>query len=154
MSWSLQYLPRSIFVYFRFFLNKYSYISFPTPSKWSFLPGFWHNFYAFPLYPLPCSTCPAHLIHLHMIILTISCKIYKIWSCSLPSFLQPPLMTCLLGQISFWTPCSQNISLYSPLNIRDEVLHPYKMTGNVVCILQFLHLLVLHLLILEGKTRN
>lgn len=123
--------------------------SIPAPSKWSFLSGVWRNFTYLLCPPPPCSTCPAHLIHLHVIVLTISFEIYKIWSFSWCTFLQQPPMSCLLGPISFWTPCSENISLYSNLNIWVVVLHPYKTTGNVVYILRSLHLLIL-----EGKTRN
>jgi hypothetical protein len=45
----------------------------------------------------PCSTCPALHIYLHFIVVTMSCETYKIWSFSSCSFLQPPLMSCMLG---------------------------------------------------------
>jgi hypothetical protein len=44
------------------------------------------------------ATCPAHLIFLHLMILTTSAVEYKLWSFSLRNFLHPPLTSFLLGR--------------------------------------------------------
>jgi hypothetical protein len=43
------------------------------------------------------ATYPAHLIRLHLIIIIILEKAYKLWSSSLGSFFQPPVTSSLFG---------------------------------------------------------
>jgi len=75
-------------------------------------------------------TWPTHLIHLDLIILTISCEEDKLWSSSLCSFLQSPVNSSLLGsnilllQILFSNILICIFSLQS-----DQNSHPYKTTG-------------------------
>jgi hypothetical protein len=51
----------------------------------------------------------------------------------LSSFLQPPLISSLLGSnILLSTLFSNTLSLCSFLNIRDQVLHPYRTIGKII----------------------
>jgi hypothetical protein len=75
--------------------------------------------------------CPSHLPWLY-------CSNYtwrrvKLWSSSLCSFLQPSITSSFLRQnILLSTLFSNTLSLYSSLNFRDQVLHPYRPTGKVI----------------------
>jgi hypothetical protein len=79
------------------------------------------------------ATCPANLIFLALITLTILGEEYKQCSSSLCSFLQPPVTSSLLGpNILLSTLFSNTLNLCSFLNLRDKVSHPYKTTGKAI----------------------
>jgi hypothetical protein len=68
-----------------------------------------------------------------LITLTILGEEYKPCSSSLCSFLQPPVTSSLLGpNILRSTLFSNTLNLCSPLNVRDQVSHPYKTTVKTV----------------------
>jgi hypothetical protein len=59
--------------------------------------------------------------------------VYKLWSSSLCSLLQPPATSSLLGpNILLSTLCPNIFSLCYPFNVRNSVSHPYKTTGKFV----------------------
>jgi hypothetical protein len=62
------------------------------------------------LYEFLVSNCADHLTLLDLIILIMYGEGYNLWSSSLCSFLQSPVISSLLGQIFFSAPCSQTPS--------------------------------------------
>jgi hypothetical protein len=80
-----------------------------------------------------CATCPAHFILLDLITIIICGKKYKYealhYAVFSSLFLLPPSLP--LGFFSnVLNPCSS-------LNVRNQVSHPYKMTGKIILILYF-----------------
>jgi hypothetical protein len=70
-----------------------------------------------------------------LIILIILGKEYKLWSSSLCTFLQSPVTSSLFDP----NIVLNTLSLYSSLNVRDQVSHSYRTTGKIiVCIFYFL----------------
>ena len=67
--------------------------------------------------------CPSHFILLHFIIRTLYC------------FLLSPITSSLLGlNILHSTPLSNTLSLRSSLNVSDQVSHPSKTRGKIMCL--------------------
>jgi hypothetical protein len=85
--------------------------------------------YAFLVYPV-CATCPAHLILLNSITLTVFGV--KCASSSLYSLIQLPATYSLLGpNIVLNTLFSNSLTLCSSLSVRDQFSCPYKATGKI-----------------------
>jgi hypothetical protein len=61
------------------------------------------------------------------------CEGHNLWSFSLCSFLQPPIISSFFGpNIFVSTLFSNTLSLHSFLNIRDQVYCSYKTTGKII----------------------
>jgi hypothetical protein len=74
-----------------------------------------------------------------------------LWSSSLCNFLQPPITSSFFGSnIHFSTLFSKNHSLYSSLNVRDQVLRPYKTTNKIIV----LHILIITYLDSEREEKK
>jgi hypothetical protein len=95
-------------------------------------------------------TCPAHLILLDLITLTVFVKEYGLWSSPLCNFLHDP-SSSLLGQNIFLnTLFSKTLSLCSSPKMRDQVLHPYSTTGKITV----LYILIFRFLLWDGKAKD
>jgi hypothetical protein len=87
-----------------------------------------------------------------LIILIILGEDYKLWSCSLCSFLQPPVTSSLIGRnILLNTLFSNTLSLCSSLNVRDQVSHSCRTTGKS-CLLILFHICKFYSLQLKAET--
>ena len=101
--------------------------SMPGSSKWSLTLKFPHQ------NPVYASPLPAHLILLDLITRTILGEEYKSLLYSLCSFLHSLDTFSLLGpHILLSTLFSNNLCLRSPLNVSDQVSHPYKTRGKII----------------------
>ena len=79
------------------------------------------------------ATCPAHPIPLDMITQIIFVEEYRSLSSSLCSFLHLSVTSSLWGpNILLSTLFSNTLSLCSPLNLSDQVSHPYKKKSKIV----------------------
>jgi len=86
-----------------------------------------------PLFSSIRATCPGHLIIHDLSIRTIYGEQHRSLSSSLCSFLHSPVTSSLLGpNILLNTLFSDTLSLRSSLNVRDQVLHPYKTIGRII----------------------
>jgi hypothetical protein len=101
-------------------------LDFPTKTLYTFLPFAMR------------ATCPAHLIVLHLICLTISGGEYKLWSYPLCNFLHSPVTSSVLGpNILLSTLFSNTLSLCSSVKFTDKVSNPYKTTGRIMVFVYF-----------------
>jgi len=83
-----------------------------------------------------CMPRPSHSWFNHPNI--IFAEEYRAYGCSLCSLLHSPTTSSLLGENIFFNALFLNtLNLYSFLNVRNQVSHPYKTTGRntVLCIL-------------------
>jgi hypothetical protein len=73
------------------------------------------------------------MILLDVVILIIFGEMCKLWSYSLCSCLQLPIVSSFFGpDILLSTLFSNTLSLFPSFNIRDQVSHPYETRGRIV----------------------
>jgi hypothetical protein len=98
----------------------------------SFLPAFPPMSYTHSSFTHSCYM-PSHFILLDLSFQIILGEEYKLWTCSLYRFLQPPVTSTLFGpDILLSTLFSNTLSLCSSLNVRHQVSHPYRTTGKTI----------------------
>ena len=97
------------------------------------------------------ATCPAHLILLDLITLTVLGEEYRSFRSSLCSIPHSPVNSSHLGQNTLLNNLFSNtlsLSLRSSLNVSDQVSHPYKTTGAII----FLYIRIF--IFLDSKLEN
>ena len=88
-----------------------------------------------PLYEFPFSPIHATIL-LYQILRIIYDEEHKAWRLSVHSFLNCPVTSSLSGQKAFLsTTFSNNLRLHSFVDVRDQISHPYKTTGNIIILL-------------------
>jgi hypothetical protein len=119
--------------FYKIHLNVIYHLRLGLPSG-LFLSGLpANNLYTF-IFSLISDTCPAHNILLDFIILIIFCEEHKSCSSSLCGSLRPPVTSYFFGpNIQLSALFSNTLSLWSSLNIRDQVSYPYSTTGKIIC---------------------
>jgi hypothetical protein len=75
---------------------------------------------------------PTHLILLVLVIETLFGEACMLWSSSLCSLLHSPARSSLLGPNNFNTLFANARNLHSSLSVRDQVLHSYTTTGEII----------------------
>jgi len=105
----------------------------PGSSKRSLSLRYPHHTLYTPLHSPTRAVCTAHLILLDLITRTILGEEYGSLSSSLCSFLYSPVNSSLLGpNILLSTLFSNILNLRSSHRVRDQVSHPYKITGKTI----------------------
>jgi hypothetical protein len=139
ISWGIciQYTS-SHFVSLRSILKSYSYLC-PCLPSCLFHSGFAAKFFM-RIYHLCHAYCVHHPSHPDLMILTVFSGVYKLWNSLLSSFLQPPVMSSLLGlNIVISTLFSNPVSQSSSLGVKCQVSYPHKTADKIkVSIFQFL----------------
>ena len=118
----------------RYILILSSHLSLGLPSG-LFPSGYPIKILCTPLFSPIHVACPGHFILLGLITPIILGEVYRSLFSSLCSFLHSPVTSSLLGpNILLNTQFSNLLSLRPSLNVSDQVLHPYKITGTILCI--------------------